>query len=144
LRERGGDVILLADHFAETIGARLGKPVLRISTPALDLLTSYHWPGNVRELENAIERAVVLSVDGVIHAWHLPPSLQSAASTGTFPASTLDSSLARVERELLIEALKLNSGRAAGAARSLGITERRMGLGMRKYGIDWRRYRTKL
>ncbi len=143
LRERGGDVIILADHFAETIGARLGKSVLRISTPALDLLTSYHWPGNVRELENAIERAVVMSTDGVIHAWHLPPSLQSAASTGTGPNSTLDSTLARVERELIVEALKMNSGRAAGAARALGITERRMGLAIHKYAIDWRRFRTK-
>jgi len=144
LRERGGDVILLADHFAETLGTRLGKPVLRISTPAIDLLVSYHWPGNVRELENAIERAVVLSTDGVIHAWHLPPSLQSAASTGTGPNSTLDSSLSRIERELIVEALKMNSGRAVAAARALGITERRMGLAMRKYGIDWRRFRTKM
>ncbi|HUX42109.1 MAG TPA: sigma 54-interacting transcriptional regulator [Rectinemataceae bacterium] len=143
LRERGGDIVLIADHFAETIGARLGKPILRISTPALDLLTSYHWPGNVRELENAIERAVVLSSDGVIHAWHLPPSLQSAASTGTAPTSTLDATLARIERELVIEALKLSDGIAAKAAQSLGITERRFGLAMHKYNISWKRFRTK-
>ena len=143
LRERGGDVVLIADHFAESIGARLGKPILRISTPALDLLTSYHWPGNVRELENAIERAVVLSSDGVIHAWHLPPSLQSAASTGTAPTSTLDSTLARIERELIVEALKIADGVAVQAARSLGITERRFGLAMHKYNISWKRFRTK-
>ena len=143
LRERGGDVVLIADHFAEAIGARLGKPILRISTPALDLLTSYHWPGNVRELENAIERAVVLSSDGVIHAWHLPPSLQSAASTGTAPTSTLDATLARIERELIVEALKLSDGIAAQAAHSLGITERRFGLAMHKYNISWKRFRTK-
>ena len=141
LRERGGDVVLLADRFAEILGKRLGKPVLRISTPALDLLTSYHWPGNVRELENAIERAVVLSTDGVIHAWHLPPSLQSAASTGTGPLSTLDSALARMEKELIVEALKMNEGRASAAARQLGLTERRIGLALRKYGIDWHRFR---
>jgi Nif-specific regulatory protein len=143
LRERGGDVVILADRFAETLGLRLGKAVLRISTPALDLLTSYHWPGNVRELENAIERAVVLSTDGVIHAWHLPPSLQSAASTGTGPVSTLDATLARIERELLVEALKMNSGNASAAARQLGITDRRIGLALHKYAIDWRRFRTK-
>ncbi|HUX38738.1 MAG TPA: sigma-54 dependent transcriptional regulator, partial [Rectinemataceae bacterium] len=143
LRERGGDIVLIADHFAETIGVRIGKPILRISTPALDLLTSYHWPGNVRELENAIERAVVLSSDGVIHAWHLPPSLQSAASTGTAPTSTLDSTLARIERELIVEALKIADGVAVQAAHSLGITERRFGLAMHKYNISWKRFRTK-
>lgn len=143
LRERGGDIVLIADYFAETIGKRLGKPILRISTPALDLLTSYHWPGNVRELENAIERAVVLSSDGVIHAWHLPPSLQSAASTGTPPTSTLDATLARIEKELIIEALKMHDGVAVQAARSLGITERRFGLALHKYNINWKRFRTK-
>ena len=141
LRERGGDVVLLADHFTEKYSRRLGRPVSRISTPALDLLTSYHWPGNVRELENAIERAVILSSDGVIHAYHLPPSLQSAESTGTGPASTLDAALARLERELLVEALKIEGGNAAAAARRLGVSERRIGLALRRYGIDWRRFR---
>jgi Nif-specific regulatory protein len=141
LRERGGDVVLLADHFTGKYAGRTGRPVSRISTPALDLLTSYHWPGNVRELENAIERAVVLSTDGVIHAYHLPPSLQSAESTGTGPGSTLDAALARLERELLVEALKMEGGNAAAAARRLGVTERRMGLALKRYGIDWRRFR---
>ncbi|MEI6388036.1 MAG: sigma 54-interacting transcriptional regulator, partial [Spirochaetota bacterium] len=144
LRERGGDIVLLADHFALGIGQRLGKPVLRISTPAIDLFMSYHWPGNVRELENAIERAVVLSNDGVIHAWQLPPSLQSAASTGTGPLSTLDATLARMERELIVEALKMSKGKAVAAAQFLGITERRFGLALRKYAIDWHRFRTKM
>jgi Nif-specific regulatory protein len=143
LRERGGDVVLLADYFTEEYAASTHRPVCRISTPALDLLTSYHWPGNVRELENAIERAVILSNDGVIHAYHLPPSLQSAQSTGTVPGSTLDAALARLERELLVEALKIEGGNAAAAARRLGVSERRIGLALRRYGIDWRRYRTR-
>jgi len=142
LRERRSDIILLADHFAEKHGRRSGKPILRISSPAIDLLVTYHWPGNVRELENCIERAVILSTDSVIHAYHLPPSLQSADSTGTGPASTLDASLARLERELLVEALKICRGNAAAASRRLGITERRMGLAIHRYGIDWRRFRT--
>jgi Nif-specific regulatory protein len=142
LRERRSDIVLLADYFAEKHGRRAGKPVLRISSPAIDLLCTYHWPGNVRELENCIERAVVLSTDSVIHAYHLPPSLQSAESTGTGPVSTLDAALARLERELLVEALKLTRGNAAAAARRLGITERKMGLALHRYGIDWRRFRT--
>jgi Nif-specific regulatory protein len=143
LRERGGDIVLLADFFTEKHAARAGRAVSRISTPALDLLTSYHWPGNVRELENAIERAVILSNDAVIHAYHLPPSLQSAESTGTGPHSTLDAALARLERELLVEALKMEGGNAAAAARMLGVTERRMGLGLKRFGIDWRRFRAR-
>jgi len=141
LRERGGDVVILADHFVVKHAASSGRPVCRISTPALDLLTSYHWPGNVRELENAIERAVLLSTDGAVHSYHLPPSLQSAASTGTGPSSTLDAALARLEMELLVEALKMEAGNAAAAARRLGITERRMGLALKRFGIDWRRFR---
>jgi Nif-specific regulatory protein len=141
LRERGGDVVLLADWFTEKHAAKAHRPVSRISTPALDLLTSYHWPGNVRELENVIERAVILSGDGVIHAYNLPPSLQSAQSTGTGPGSTLDAALSRLERELLVEALKMESGNAAAAARRLGVSERRMGLALKRYCIDWRRFR---
>jgi len=144
LRERRSDIVLLADYFAEKHGRRAGKPILRISSPAIDLLMTYHWPGNVRELENCVERAVILSTDSVIHAYHLPPSLQSADSTGTGPASTLDASLARLERELLVEALKICRGNAAAAARRLGITERRMGLALHRYGIDWRRFRTSM
>jgi Nif-specific regulatory protein len=143
LRERGSDILLLADRFAAELGARSGRKILRISSPAIDLLMIYHWPGNVRELENCIERAVILSSDGVIHAYHLPPSLQSAESTGTGPSTTLDGALARLEKELIIEALKMERGNSAAAARRLAVTERRMGLAMRRFGIDWHRFRTK-
>jgi Nif-specific regulatory protein len=144
LRERRSDIVLLADHFAEKHGRRAGKPILRISSPAIDLFMTYHWPGNVRELENCIERAIILSTDSVIHSYHLPPSLQSADSTGTAPGSTLDAAIARLERELLVESLKMCRGNSAAAARRLGITERRMGLALHRYGIDWRRFRTSM
>jgi DNA-binding NtrC family response regulator len=76
LRERGSDIILLADHFILKYAKILGKKVKRISTPALDMLLAYHWPGNVRELENSIERAVILAPGDSIESVHLPPSLQ--------------------------------------------------------------------
>ena len=66
------------------------------------MLMAYHWPGNVRELENCIERAVLLSDDDVIHGHHLPPSLQTAESSGTVPRGTLRATLERIERELLV------------------------------------------
>ncbi|GHV75699.1 sigma-54-dependent Fis family transcriptional regulator [Spirochaetia bacterium] len=142
LRERKSDIILLADYFAEKYADKNGKRIKRISTPAIDLLTSYSWPGNVRELENAIERGVILSRDQVIHSYDLPPSLQSAVSTNTKPTTTLEAALSRLEKELIVEALKIACGNRAAAARQLGITERQMGLRVRHYGINWRLYRS--
>jgi Nif-specific regulatory protein len=141
LRERKSDIVLLADHFAEKYADRNGKLIKRISSPALDLLMSYHWPGNVRELENCIERAVILSSDMVIHSYHLPPSLQSAQSTNTEPTTTLEAALSRLEKELIVEALKIAGGNMAAAARRLGITERQIGLRVHHYGINWKLYR---
>jgi len=104
----------------------------------------YHWPGNVRELENCILRAAILSVDGVIHAYHLPPSLQSAVSTGTEPATGLDAAIARLEKELIIEALKLENGNVAATARRLVAPERRIRYAVHRYKIDTKRFKIKL
>ncbi len=142
LRKRKTDILLLADHFVEKYNALYHKSVRRISTPAIDMMMSYHWPGNVRELENCIERAVLLSQDGVIHGHHLPPTLQTAEASGTRPQNTLEDALANVERELILDALKDARGNMSKAARRLGITERMMGLRVRKYRIDPRRFRS--
>jgi Nif-specific regulatory protein len=141
LRERKSDIVLLADHFAEKYAEKNNKPIRRISTPAIDLLTGYSWPGNVRELENCIERAVILSTDQVIHSYHLPPSLQSPSSTHTGPAATLEAALSRLEKEMIVEALVMNGGNMAAAARQLGITGRQMGLRVRHYGVNWKLFR---
>jgi Nif-specific regulatory protein len=141
LRERRTDILLLADYFAERYSMKTHKNVRRISTPAIDMLMSYHWPGNVRELENCIERAVLLSDDDVIHGHHLPPTLQTAEASGTVPRGTLKATLERVEKELLVEALKSSRGTMAAAAASLGVTERIMGLRVRKYRIQSRRFK---
>jgi Nif-specific regulatory protein len=142
LRDRKSDILLLADHFIERYANKNNVNIRRISTPAIDLLMNYHWPGNVRELENCIERAVLLSVDGVIHSHHLPPSLQSAESTNTQVSGSLQESLDNLERELIMDALKSTKGNMAKAARLLNITERIMGLRVDKHGIDPRYYRT--
>ena len=142
LRERRTDILLLADYFAERYSRQNHKNVRRISTPAIDMLMAYHWPGNVRELENCIERAVLLSDDDVIHGHHLPPTLQTAEASGTVPRGTLRATLDRVERELLVEALKSARGNMAAAAAALGITERIMGLRVRKYRVESRRFRS--
>jgi Nif-specific regulatory protein len=143
LRERPGDILMLADHFVEKYNEVHDKRIKRISTPAIDMMMAYHWPGNVRELENCIERAALLSNDEVIHGHHLPPTLQTAEASGTAPSGTLDETLDNVEREMLIEALKSSRGNCARAARALGLTERVMGLRVKKHGIAPKRFRTK-
>ncbi|MFZ2653348.1 MAG: sigma 54-interacting transcriptional regulator [Victivallales bacterium] len=136
LRERRTDIILLADYFTEKVSAKHEKKVLRISTPAIEMLMSYHWPGNVRELENCIERAVLLSADGVIHGHHLPPSLQTAEASGTLPNAKLQGALDALEREMISDALKTTHGNMAKAATILGTTERLIGLRVKKFGIN--------
>lgn len=141
LQDRKSDILLLADHFVEHYASLNMKSVRRISTPAIDLLMNYHWPGNVRELENCIERAVLLSIDEVIHSHHLPPSLQSAESSGTSIVETLEVALDKHEKELLCDALKSSKGNMAKASKMLGLTERKMGLRVKKYDIDPRQFR---
>jgi Nif-specific regulatory protein len=141
LRERKPDLLLLADHFLEKFAREHGKAVKRISTPAIDMLTSYHWPGNVRELGNVIERAVVVCDAHVVHAHHLPPTLQTAEASGTALSSTLRDSMTAFEKDALQDALKSARGNRAKAARLLGTTERIFNYRVRKYGIDWRRFK---
>ena len=140
LRDRKSDISLLSDSFTEKYSTRNNKPVKRISTHAIELLMSYHWPGNVRELENCIERAVLLTTDGVIHGNLLPPSLQSAESTGSGVDTGLKAALERLETEMLIDSLKSTKGNMAAAARMLDITERKMGLRIAKYSINSKKY----
>ncbi len=141
LRERKSDIMLLADHFTEKYGKELGKNISRISTPAIDMLMLYHWPGNVRELENCIERSVILSTDGVIHSYHLPPSLQMASDSGEEARGTLKGMISNIEKEVIVEELKRSRGNMSKAARALGITERIMGLRVEKFGIDLKRFK---
>jgi len=141
LRERKTDIPLLADHFVEKYSRAHHKDVKRISTPAIDMLMSYHWPGNVRELENCIERAVLVTSDEVIHGHHLPPTLQTAEATGTLPAGDLQAAIDNLEREMILDALKSSRGNMAKAARALGISERLIGLRVAKHAIDPKRFR---
>ena len=141
LRERKTDILLLADHFVAKYAKSNNKEIKRISTSAIDMLMSYHWPGNVRELENCIERAVILSSDGVIHGYNLPPTLQTPEVSTAVQKGTLRSALERIEIETITDALKNANGNMAKAARKLGLTERMIGVRAQKYKIDYRRFR---
>ena len=140
LRERRADLLLLADHFLEKFSREHGKVIKRISTPAIDMLMAYHWPGNVRELENALERAVLVCDGQVIHGHHLPPSLQTADSSGTVTRVSLKEAVDGFERDLIQDALKTTRGNRAKAARLLDTTERVLNYKVKKYGVDVRRF----
>jgi len=141
LRERKADILLLADHFLERLAADHGKRIRRISTPAIDMLMAYHWPGNVRELQNVVERAVLVCDGDVVHAHHLPPTLQMADTSEASATQPLATALAAFEKDLIQDALKMARGNRAKAARLLHATARIVNYKIRKYRIDWRRFR---
>jgi Nif-specific regulatory protein len=140
LRERKADLLLLVDHFLEKFSREHHKSIKRISTPAIDMLMSYHWPGNVRELENTLERAVLMCDGQVVHGHHLPPSLQTAEASGTVTRVSLSDAVAGFEKDLIQDALKTTRGNRAKAARLLDTTERVLNYKVRKYAIDVRRF----
>ncbi|PRA23032.1 sigma-54-dependent Fis family transcriptional regulator [Pseudomonas poae] len=121
LREREGDVLLLAREFAQKACAVLGRSPVDWSSAALDLLSSHGFPGNVRELKCLVERAVLLCDDNVIQAAHL--SLAPAPDTRDAD-TTLRQRLERVERVFLIDCLHKNRGNRTRAARELGVARR--------------------
>jgi len=135
LRERGSDILLLANYFLEKFSRQYGKDIVRISTPAIDALMRYHWPGNIRELENTMERAVILCDDRVIRSYHLPPTLQMAEHTGTQQQRSLKEAVVQLEKELIVDALKSSRGNVRKASKMLQSTERILGYKIKKYGI---------
>jgi Nif-specific regulatory protein len=143
LRDRKDDILLLADFFVERYASKMGKDVRRISTPAINMMTSYHWPGNVRELENCIERAVLLSTDGVIHGHHLPPSLQTADATDTAGKGSYQERVEMFERDIIVDTLKQTNGNMAAAARDLQTTSRILRYKVNQLNIDPARYSRK-
>ena len=148
LRERRDDIMALASAFADKYGEAVGRKVRRITADAQALLLAHPWPGNVRELENALERAVILcGPGGIIDVGQLPAWLQSVgpesgrADASEGPPASLEGALEALERSLIEKALRETRGNMGRAARNLGITERILGLRMKKYGLDFRLFR---
>lgn len=141
LRERKEDILSLADFFIDKFNQLNNKSVKRLSTSAIDMLMKYHWPGNVRELSNCIERAVLLCDGGVILGSHLPPTLQTPESSGTVFSGELETHLSQIEKDLICDALKSTNGNISKAANQLGLTERKMGLRVRKFELNPSRFK---
>jgi len=127
LRDRGDDIMILAEHFLTHFGKRLGQPVKHLSNEAEKAFLAYHWPGNVRELKNIIERLVILCPDSIIPVEQLPDELlwgadnmdQQPFISGMF---NIDDHLLGVERALVVDALRQAHGKKTLAAENLGIS----------------------
>lgn len=126
LRERRGDIPLLADHFRQLYADEAGKLVKSVSPEAMDLLMQYDWPGNVRQLENAIERAIVFVSGDTVLPEHLPPEISGAALTNNnacadaWVGRTLDD----IERDVILSTLRKTEDNRTQAADMLGISVR--------------------
>jgi formate hydrogenlyase transcriptional activator len=145
LRERDGDIPLLARHFAQQFSRRMKKVIETISSAAMDALCRYHWPGNIRELQNVIERAVIISTGPALSVDVAdlkfpkgPPPAEKLAS----PKSTnggLHDVLEETERQQILKALKQTNWIVAGpngAAAHLGMNRSTLQVRIRKLGIS--------
>ncbi|MGH9378693.1 MAG: sigma-54-dependent transcriptional regulator [Terriglobia bacterium] len=143
LRERPEDIELLARRFLEKFAQQMAKPLNGIEPAALERLKGYSWPGNVRELENALERAVAFASaeDRLLRAEHLPESVRRAEAQPhqslIFPDEGVDfeGSIAAMEKEYLLEALRKANGVGTRAAELLRISYRSFRHYVKKYSV---------
>lgn len=134
LRERKEDIILLAQHFANIIGQRMGLPPVEVSDEAQVKLASYSWPGNVRELENAMVYALSSARDGIVKAEDLPDEIQNPLIGGLSSENELVC-LEEVEKQAIIRTLK-QTGSTRIAAQVLGIGRTTLYRKLKRYGIE--------
>ena len=153
LRERTGDVPLLAQHFLEKFSRQYNRPDLRLSKRCLEILEGHHWPGNVRELQNTIERAVIMSEPNMplnpsllgifelnpnVNAKHSEPSLSevNAAAAAEDSASTPSLTLSDIERQHILHVLDASAGNRTRAAETLGISIRTLRNKLHEYRVS--------
>jgi two-component system response regulator FlrC len=140
LRQRPGDIRLLADFFCRRYGATSGKEGIRCSAAALEKLGAHPWPGNVRELENTIQRAVTLSAGLVVEPEDLclspgpslPPNIRPGEAAPTAPGTTVR----EMERQLICRTLENTGGNRTHAARLLGISLRTLRNKLNEFGLQ--------
>jgi DNA-binding NtrC family response regulator len=142
LRDRDGDVLLLAGHFLKMFRAAMNTNVNGIAPAARQKLLSHTWPGNVRELRNVIERALILETTHEIQASSLPDfqvetRLQKTASTQAAPNESLDDALARLERELITSVLEQNDFNPTRTAERLKLSRHSLRYRMQRLNMDF-------
>ena len=143
LRERGEDVLLLAEHFVRELSARLERPGPRFSAEARELLLAHAWPGNVRELQNVIERALILAEGDLILPEHLgiverPPWEATVPPVTAAPTEdeTTVRTIAEQEKRMILEVLQRTHGHKERAASILGLTRFQLYGRLKRYQIE--------
>jgi nitrogen regulation protein NR(I) len=152
LRERGGDIPALVEHFLAKFNDRLKKQVAGVEPEAMEILASYGWPGNIRELENVIERAVLFCDGGKVKPTDLPPEIRGGVASASTPPPISSGTttpipgegglkehvkfaMSRLERELVGRALEQTKGNVTHAARLLKISRKGLQLKMKELGL---------
>ena len=131
LRDRGNDIIVLAEFFLKKYAYKYDKAIPKLSKQTQDKLLKYQWPGNIRELEHAIEKAIILSDSNVLKPddFYLRPVRSSNAELQSLNIETM-------EQQLIEKALDSNPGNISAAAVDLGITRQTLYNKMKKYGLS--------
>jgi DNA-binding NtrC family response regulator len=141
LRERGGDLDLLAMHFLATYAREHGRPVRAVAEEVITALRRHPWPGNVRQLRNAVERAVVMSEGAVLLPQHLPPEIlvpaDAPSTNGNHaPPEAPMVTLEEMERQMIRRALRESGKNVTLAAERLGIHRNTLRRKIGEYGIE--------
>jgi len=150
LRERTGDLPLLAGHLLRKLGAKNHKEIRSIAPSFVEALTRHSWPGNVRELENVLERALILARSDTLGPELLPPQIAGLVSGGAAAgepgaalhdvdlSAGLPGAMEEAEREALVRALDASGGHRERTADALGISRRTLQYKLKKYGLTRR------
>ncbi len=142
LRQRKGDILVLAQHFLDEFNKKLGKHIKGFSKKAIKLIYDYNWPGNIREMENTVERCMILAEKDVVDIEDLPAHIRNADPTANFDHSTSlfsDDTIIPFEKlkeEAIRHALKVTSGNIVEAAKKLQLGRATIYRLMEKYGIE--------
>jgi DNA-binding NtrC family response regulator len=141
LRERGQDVLMLAEHFLKHFGQTIKKPAKKFTRAAQQKLLSHHWPGNVRELRNVIERALILETSTEVQSASLPDfqietGLRKAAAHKTVAGQSLDEMMSNFERELVTSVLEQNHFSLTRTAEQLKISRHALRYRMQRLNIS--------
>ena len=140
LRERGDDVLMLAEHFLQVFAAQMNRSARKLSATAKQKLLSHHWPGIVRELRNVIERALILEPSAEIQAVSLPDfQIEGRLRTGETAApvgGSLDEIIANYERDLIASMLERNNRSIGKTAEQLKLSRHALRYRMQRLNLS--------
>jgi len=131
LRDRGNDIILIAEFYLNKYAGKYDKPGLKINQSATQKLLKYGWPGNVRELQHTIEKAVILADDKVLNEDSFSLNDKAASLQRELTVKTID----EMEREMILSSIHKEKGNMSSVAKNLGITRQTLYNKLKRYGI---------